>query len=106
METDELTNIRLTTLRNAIGYRIENYSINLLGFMPHTQKYTVTIEVKVGEKTHILHSSQPTISKVADDLSGKYFGIVFCYAMGAQARAMKTIEKHFEQKKREGDLTR
>lgn len=96
METDELTNLRLTTLRNAIGQRIENYNINLLGFMPHTQKYTVTIEVKVGEKTHILHSNQPTISKVADDLSGQYYGIAFCHLQGSFRKAMKTIEKHFE----------
>lgn len=96
METDELTNLRLTTLRNAIGQRIENYSINLLGFMPHTQKYTVTIEVKVGEKTHILHSSQPTISKVADDLSGQYYGLAFCYSQGSLSRAQKKVERYFQ----------
>jgi hypothetical protein len=93
---DELTNLRLSTLRNAIGQRVEDYKINVLGFMPHSQKYTVTIEVKVGEKVHILHSNQTTISKVADDLAGQYYGLAFCYSQGCLRKAQRVIERHFQ----------
>lgn len=51
-------------------------SLNFSGFnftdvnyFPADKKYGVAIEVKIGEKTHILHANEPTMYKIAESLN-------------------------------------
>jgi len=92
---DELLKIYKVSLREAIGNSIESFEITLLDFCPKSYKFTVAIEVKVGEKTYILHSCKNTLQQVADDLFCKYNGIVFCYSQGSLRKAIETIERYF-----------
>ena len=94
---DELLKICKDALKEAIGNSIESFEITLLDFCPKSNKFTVAIEVKVGEKTYILHSCKKTLQQVTDDIVGKYNGIAFCYSQGSLRKAREMIERYFMQ---------
>ena len=94
---DELLKICKNALKDAIGNSIESFEITLLDFCPKSNKFTVAIEVKVGEKTYILHSCKKTLQQVTYDIVGKYNGIAFCYSQGSLRKAREMIERYFMQ---------
>ena len=52
--------------------KIDSVIFTDLNFFPNDQKYSVSIEVKIGEVTHILHANEPTMYKIADSLNFQY----------------------------------
>ena len=54
------------------GLKFGGFKFTNVNFFPNDQKYSVSIEVKIGEVTHILHANEPTMYKIADSLNFQY----------------------------------
>ena len=54
------------------GLHFGGFKFTDVNYFPNDQKYSVSIEVKIGEVTHILHANEPTMYKIADSLNFQY----------------------------------
>ena len=72
METmdSEILSLIKQDIRNGLNFG--GFKFNDVNYFPNDQKYSVSIEVKIGEVTHILHANEPTMYKVAESLNFQY----------------------------------
>lgn len=89
-----LSNEQLDIYRNQLKsmLKIKDYKIKNLDFLHNSQKYTADIEIIINDKIYTLSACRTTLRELADNLTDKYSGVIFCKNMGAFSR---TIREHF-----------